>query len=146
MPGSLEWLIPGLGLKRWLVLASVGGVLLLAAVLVGIGALWAPLLLRGLGMGGLEGRHGVALLLAVDGFVAGLALLLYGGRRLWLFQRTAFGTPSEEFADDPHITDVQPLEWLAWAPFLAAIVVFGFFPGLMFDVTEKALVALQLGS
>jgi len=95
VPGSLEWLVPGLGLKRWLVLASVGGVLLLAAVLVGIGALWAPLLLRGLGMGGLEGRHGVALLLAVDGFVVGLALLLYGGRRLWLFQRTTPETVSE---------------------------------------------------
>ncbi len=78
--------------------------------------------------------------------VAALGTVLAAGYLLWLFQRTAFGTPSEEFADDPHITDVQPLEWLAWAPFLAAIVVFGFFPGLMFDVTEKALVALQLGS
>jgi len=93
--GSLEWLVPGLGLKRWLALASVGGVLLLAALLVGVGTLWAPLLLRGLGMGVLEGRHAVALLLAVDGFVAGLALLLYGGRRLWLFQRTTPETVSE---------------------------------------------------
>ncbi|NLT93843.1 MAG: uridine diphosphate-N-acetylglucosamine-binding protein YvcK [Actinobacteria bacterium] len=46
-------------------------------------------------MGVLEGRHAVALLLAVDGFVAGLALLLYGGRRLWLFQRTTPETVSE---------------------------------------------------
>ena len=78
--------------------------------------------------------------------VAALGTVLAAGYLLWLFQRTAFGTPSEEFADDPHITDVQPLEWLAWSPFLIAIVVFGFFPGLMFDVTEKALHFMQLGA
>ena len=78
--------------------------------------------------------------------VAALGTVLAAGYLLWLFQRTAFGTPSEEFADDPHITDVQPLEWLAWSPFLIAIVVFGSFPGLMFDVTEKALHFMQLGA
>ena len=78
--------------------------------------------------------------------IASLGTVLAAGYLLWLFQRTAFGTPSEEFANDPHITDVQPLEWLAWTPFLAAIVVFGFFPGLMFDVTEKALTFMHLGA
>jgi len=78
--------------------------------------------------------------------IAALGTVLAAGYLLWLFQRTAFGTPSEEFADDPHITDVQPLEWIAWTPFLAAIVLFGFLPGLMFNVTENALHFLQLGA
>ena len=78
--------------------------------------------------------------------IASLGTVLAAGYLLWLFQRTAFGTPTEEFENDPHITDVQPLEWAAWAPFLAAIVLFGVAPGLMFDITEKALVALHLGA
>ena len=78
--------------------------------------------------------------------IASLGTVLAAGYLLWLFQRTAFGTPTEEFENDPHITDVQPLEWVAWAPFLAAIVLFGVAPGLMFDITEKALVALHLGA
>ena len=78
--------------------------------------------------------------------IASLGTVLAAGYLLWLFQRTAFGTPTEEFENDPHITDVQPLEWAAWTPFLAAIVLFGVAPGLMFDITEKALVALHLGA
>ncbi|MFN8050252.1 MAG: NADH-quinone oxidoreductase subunit M [Acidimicrobiales bacterium] len=78
--------------------------------------------------------------------IASLGTVLAAGYLLWLFQRTAFGEPSEEFANDPHIVDVKPLEWLSWSPFLLGIVVFGVAPGLMFDVTEKALHVLQLGS
>jgi len=78
--------------------------------------------------------------------IASLGTVLAAGYLLWLYQRTAFGTPSEEFADDPHIHDVTPAEWIAWTPFLIAIVLFGVAPGLMFDVTDKALVALGLGA
>lgn len=78
--------------------------------------------------------------------VASLGTVLAAGYLLWLFQRTAFGTPSEEFANDPHIHDVVPTEIIAWAPFLIAIVVFGVAPGLMFDLTDKALTVLNLGA
>ena len=78
--------------------------------------------------------------------VAAVGTVLAAGYLLWLFQRTAFGTPKDEFANDPHIHDVVPTEWLAWSPFLAAILIFGVAPGLMFDITEKALVALHLGA
>ena len=37
MKRSLEWLAPGLGLKRWILLAFAGGVLLVYSVLFGIG-------------------------------------------------------------------------------------------------------------
>ena len=77
--------------------------------------------------------------------IASLGTVLAAGYLLWLYQRTAFGTPPKEFADDPHVHDVVLTEWIAWAPFLLGIVVFGVAPGLMFNVTETALKALNLG-
>jgi uncharacterized cofD-like protein len=95
MRRSLDWLAPGLGLKRWVLLAFAGGVLLVYSVLFGIGVLWSPQLMHGLGMGWLENRHWAALLLAVDGSAAGLFALLYGARRVWLFPRTTPESASE---------------------------------------------------
>lgn len=95
MKRSLEWLAPGLGLKRWVLVAFAGGVLLVYSVLFGIGVLWSPQLMRGLGMGWLENRHWAAVLLAVDGVALGLFALLYGARRVWLFQRTTPESVSE---------------------------------------------------
>jgi uncharacterized cofD-like protein len=88
MRRSLEWLVPGLGLKRWILLAFAGGVLLVYSVIFAVGVFWSPQLMRGLGMGWLENRHWAAVLLAVDGMAVGSFALLYGGRRVWLFQRT----------------------------------------------------------
>ncbi|MEM9467482.1 MAG: NADH-quinone oxidoreductase subunit M [Actinomycetota bacterium] len=72
--------------------------------------------------------------------IAAIGTVLAAGYLLWLLQRTAMGEPSEEFADDPEIVDVQPLEWVAWAPFLFLIVLFGVAPGLIFEVTDPAVV------
>ncbi len=72
--------------------------------------------------------------------VAAVGTVLAAGYLLWLLQRTAMGEPSEEFADDPNITDVNTTEWIAWTPFLALILVFGVAPGLIFDVTDAAVV------
>jgi NADH-quinone oxidoreductase subunit M len=68
--------------------------------------------------------------------VAAIGTVLAAGYLLWLLQRTAFGTPSEEFADDPHIHDTVFTEWVAWVPLLVLILVLGFLPGLVFDVTN----------
>ncbi|MGI9607535.1 MAG: complex I subunit 4 family protein [Acidimicrobiales bacterium] len=73
--------------------------------------------------------------------IAALGTVLAAGYLLWLLQRTAFGTPPEEFADDPHIVDTNRDEWLAWAPMLALILAFGLFPGLIFNVTDPAVEA-----
>jgi NADH-quinone oxidoreductase subunit M len=67
--------------------------------------------------------------------IAAVGTVLAAGYLLWLVQRTAFGTPQEEFADD-HVHDVSIPEWIAWAPMLALIVVIGFFPNLVFKVTN----------
>jgi NADH-quinone oxidoreductase subunit M len=73
--------------------------------------------------------------------VAAIGTVLAAGYLLWLFQRTAFGEPSEEFAGH-RIRDVQVTEWLAWAPMLAGILVLGIYPHLIFHVTDPAMTAL----
>ena len=101
--------------------------------------------------------------------IAAVGTVLAAGYLLWLYQRTAFGEPSEEFSEDTgghgqvaaslsaatnenaevhsDIPDVKPTEWLAWTPFLVAILVFGVVPNLLFKVIDPAVTALvaQLG-
>jgi NADH-quinone oxidoreductase subunit M len=74
--------------------------------------------------------------------IAALGTVLAAGYLLWLFQRTAFGTPKEEFAHDSHIVDLLPTEWIAWVPLVALILVLGFLPGLIFNLTNPAVRAL----
>jgi NADH-quinone oxidoreductase subunit M len=109
--------------------------------------------------------------------IAAIGTVLAAAYLLWLYQRTAFGVPSDEFkghstaeidaghgandhgqamahslssaanADaDTHeheeIKDVQLTEWIAWTPFLVAIVVFGVYPQLMFKVMDPAVQAM----
>ena len=71
--------------------------------------------------------------------VAAIGTVFAAGYLLWLYQRTAFGTPSDEFADDPNIHDVELPEWIAWTPLLILIVVLGVLPNLIFDVTDDTV-------
>ena len=74
--------------------------------------------------------------------VAAVGTVLAAGYLLWLFQRTAMGAPRAEFADSDEIVDVTRTEWIAWLPLLVGIVLFGVAPGLIFDVTDPAVVGL----
>lgn len=103
--------------------------------------------------------------------VAALGTVLAAAYLLWLYQRTAFGEPTAEFAGagvdgahDSHghgshdaaeheavghddgghdeIHDVTIFEWLAWTPLLVAIVVLGVYPQLMFKVMDPAVTEL----
>jgi NADH-quinone oxidoreductase subunit M len=71
--------------------------------------------------------------------IAAIGTVFAAGYLLWLYQRTAFGTPSEEFAHDPHIHDVERPEWIAWAPMLALILILGVYPNLVFEMTDPAV-------
>jgi NADH-quinone oxidoreductase subunit M len=73
--------------------------------------------------------------------IAAVGTVLAAGYLLWLFQRTAFGTPTEEFADE-HIHDVHTTEWLAWIPMLALILVLGVLPNIIFHVTDPVMTAM----
>ncbi len=70
--------------------------------------------------------------------VAAIGTVFAAGYLLWMFQRTAFGLPKDEFAD-AHIHDVHGPEWLAWTPLLVLILVLGVFPGLLFGITDDAI-------
>ncbi|MFM1752448.1 MAG: NADH-quinone oxidoreductase subunit [Actinomycetota bacterium] len=88
--------------------------------------------------------------------VAALGTVFAAAYLLWMFQRTAFGEPKPEFAtsshgdhghgdhshDDDHdsdLHDVNIFEWIAWTPFLIAIVVFGVYPQLLFKIIDPAV-------
>lgn len=70
--------------------------------------------------------------------IAALGTVLAAGYLLWLYQRTSFGEPTEEFAGE-EIPDVNRFEWIAWTPFLLAIVAFGVYPNLIFSVTDDTV-------
>jgi NADH-quinone oxidoreductase subunit M len=67
--------------------------------------------------------------------IAAVGTVFAAGYLLWLYQRTAFGAPTEEFVDE-EIHDVEAPEWLAWAPMLVLILVLGVYPNLIFRVTD----------
>jgi NADH-quinone oxidoreductase subunit M len=86
--------------------------------------------------------------------IAAMGTVLAAGYLLWLYQRTAFGVPTDEFGgglhahaagaaansehhDDFH--DVNIYEWIAWTPMLIAILVFGVYPQLMFKIMDPAV-------
>jgi NADH-quinone oxidoreductase subunit M len=70
--------------------------------------------------------------------IASVGTVFAAGYLLWMYQRTAFGVPKEEFAD-AHIHDVHMPEWLAWVPMLLLIVALGVYPHLLFRVTDGAV-------
>jgi NADH-quinone oxidoreductase subunit M len=70
--------------------------------------------------------------------VASVGTVLAAGYLLWMYQRTAFGVPKEEFAE-AHIHDVHGPEWLAWTPLLILIVALGVYPHALFHVTDGAV-------
>ena len=73
--------------------------------------------------------------------VAAIGTVFAAGYLLWLYQRTAFGTPTEEFADED-IPDVNIPEWIAWTPMLVLILVIGIFPNLVFRVTDGEMTSV----
>ncbi len=122
-------------------------------------ASWNPLHGADLPFGGLS-----LSLFRVLTVIAALGTVLAAGYLLWLYQRTAFGEVSPEFAgaadhggdhghgaaagdhgDDDHhsdIHDVTMFEWIAWTPLLVAILVFGVLPQLMFKVLDPGVTEL----
>jgi NADH-quinone oxidoreductase subunit M len=70
--------------------------------------------------------------------VAAVGTVFAAGYLLWMFQRAAFGTPSEEFAE-AEISGMHWPEYVAWTPMLILIVVLGLFPGLLFGLTTDAV-------
>jgi NADH-quinone oxidoreductase subunit M len=73
--------------------------------------------------------------------IAAIGTVFAAGYLLWLYQRTSFGTPTEEFADE-HVHDVHVSEWIAWLPMLVPILLLGIYPNFIFDVTDPVLTSM----
>jgi NADH-quinone oxidoreductase subunit M len=72
----------------------------------------------------------------------GIGTILTAGYFLWMLQRVNLGNVPERFQGDAHVFDVQPLEWYAWTPLLALILVAGVYPKLVLGVTDAAVQTL----
>lgn len=70
--------------------------------------------------------------------VAAIGTVFAAGYLLWMLQRVAFGTVRDEF-QSAHVHDVHIPEYIAWVPLLVAILAFGIFPHLLFNVTDQAV-------
>jgi NADH-quinone oxidoreductase subunit M len=74
--------------------------------------------------------------------LGGVGTILTAGYMLWLVQRLNLGVVRDKWANDPHIDDVRPMEWIAWSPLLVGIVALGVYPRAVFDMTNGAVTAL----
>ncbi|CAN5912545.1 NADH-quinone oxidoreductase subunit M [soil metagenome] len=71
--------------------------------------------------------------------VAAIGTVFAAGYLLWMLQRIAFGTPTEEFERE-HVHDMHLTDYVAWAPFIVLIVGLGVYPNLLFRVTDGAVI------
>jgi NADH-quinone oxidoreductase subunit M len=68
----------------------------------------------------------------------GIGTILTAGYFLWALQRVNLGTLPERWTERA-LPDVTRVEWLAWVPLLAGILVLGLFPRLVLGVTNEAV-------
>lgn len=94
-PLRLDWLYPGIGIKRWLLAGVLGAVLFLYSALVGFGYVLSPTLLNGLGMGWMRNELWAATLLITEGAVLGLAGVVLALRGIVRFERSTPDSASE---------------------------------------------------
>jgi NADH-quinone oxidoreductase subunit M len=73
--------------------------------------------------------------------VAAIGTVLAAGYLLWLYQRVAFGTPKEEFAEAA-IPDTTIPEFVAWLPLVVLALVIGIYPNLVFHVTDGQMTSV----
>jgi NADH-quinone oxidoreductase subunit M len=71
--------------------------------------------------------------------IGGIGTVLTAGYLLWTVQRVNLGTVPDRFASGKGIFDVHRLEWVSWVPLLLLIVVAGFYPALLTNVTADAV-------
>ena len=132
-------------------IAELGGVL---KQIPRFGSVFSYAAIASLGLPGLAGFWGemLALLgayqpapeLSVELFrvlmvIGGIGTVLTAGYLLWTVQRVNLGIVPDRFAAGKGIFDVHRLEWAAWAPLLLLILVAGFYPALLTNVTADAV-------
>jgi NADH-quinone oxidoreductase subunit M len=72
--------------------------------------------------------------------IAAVGTVLAASYLLWLYQRTAFGEPSEEFSHHA-VADINIYEYVAWTPMIIGIIVLGLYPNILFRIMDPAVQA-----
>jgi len=122
-------------------LARMGG---LGAKTPVYAAVFGFFIFASLGLPGLAGFVGEFLVFAgtfavspVAAAVATLVMVFAGVYLLWMYQRVAFGEPSDFIKGlGHHITDMNRTEVLALAPLFGLSILFGLFPAILLDVIQ----------
>ena len=70
--------------------------------------------------------------------MGGIGTVLTAAYFLWMLQRVNMGTLPEKW-QETGLRDVLAVEWVAWLPLLALILILGLFPSLIFDVTDNGV-------
>lgn len=73
--------------------------------------------------------------------LAAVGTVLGAGYLLWMYQRVAFGPPTETVTSRD-VRDATISEYLSWAPLIIFIVLLGVVPSLLFNITNPAVDAL----
>jgi uncharacterized cofD-like protein len=90
MPLShVQWLYPGIGLKRWVALLAAGVLIFAFGVFVAVAAVISYDILAGVGLGVLRGRYFITGLLVGISIMAGLVAIYYGLRGVVRFARVS---------------------------------------------------------
>lgn len=74
--------------------------------------------------------------------VGGVGIILTAGYFLWMLQRVTLG---RSFAPSASVTDVGVIEWTAWAPLVALILVAGVFPQMVLGPAGGAVRQMLAG-
>ncbi|HYY07799.1 MAG TPA: NADH-quinone oxidoreductase subunit M, partial [Actinomycetota bacterium] len=64
--------------------------------------------------------------------------ILTAGYFLWMTQRVVLGRLPERWTEHS-LGDMNPVEWLSWAPLLVLILALGLFPRLIFGISNDAV-------
>lgn len=74
--------------------------------------------------------------------LAAVGTVLGAGYLLWMYQRIAFGNPTET-VKAAKVSDITKTELLSWAPLIVLIAVLGVLPAFVFDITGPAAAAVM---
>ncbi len=129
--GGMQLALPHMGAAFWFVaLASLG--------LPGLAGFWGEVLSLYSAYKPAVAYVGLFRTLMVFG---GIGTILTAGYLLWTVQRVNLGTVPPAWSEHT-IPDVTRVEWLAWAPLLAGILVLGLFPRMVLGTSNEAVSAL----
>jgi NADH-quinone oxidoreductase subunit M len=70
--------------------------------------------------------------------IAAVGTVLGAGYLLWMYQRVAFGPPTETVSSR-EVHDATTSEYLSWAPLLILIFLLGVVPSLLLEITNPAV-------